>query len=133
MLLNNTQTDATIDNNKIMFQISIMYGFRVLKLVVTMLIFSYFLGTLWFIFSKRTTMSEDDYTFYNAYNLKDNTNFENLIIVVYFAFTTLSTVGFGDFNPKSEFERIITTFILLIGVAIFSFIMGDFISILMSY
>jgi len=125
--------ESNVDNNKIMLQISIMYGFRVLKLVVTMLIFSYFLGTLWYIFSKRTTKDREAFTFYNEYKLWENEDYENLIIVIYFAFTTLSTVGFGDFNPKSELERIITTFILLIGVAIFSFIMGDFISILMSY
>ena len=46
-------------------------------------------------------------------------------------FTTLSTVGFGDFNPKSEIERIMMTFILLVGVACFSYIMGQFISILL--
>lgn len=56
-----------------------------------------------------------------------------MIIVVYFAFTTLSTVGFGDYNPKSELERIVTTFILLIGVACFSYIMGQFIEILMNF
>ena len=55
------------------------------------------------------------------------------MIVTYFTFTTLSTVGFGDFHPRSEVERIVATFILLIGVAIFSFIMGNFIEILLGY
>jgi len=110
-----------------------MYAFRVLRLIVTILILSYFLGTLWFIFSKRTTETADDYTFYNYYGLSEREDSENLIIVVYFAFTTLSTVGFGDYNPKSELERIITTFILLIGVACFSYIMGQFIEILMNF
>lgn len=45
-------------------------------------------------------------------------------------FTTLSTVGFGDYNPKSEPERVIMTFILLCGVACFSWIMGQFLGIL---
>lgn len=44
--------------------------------------------------------------------------------------TTLTTVGFGDYNPKSEMERIIMTFILLIGVACFSWIMSQFMDIL---
>ena len=52
--------------------------------------------------------------------------------MVYFIFTTLSTVGFGDYNPKSEIERIVTTVILLVGVACFSYIMGQFIEILMN-
>ena len=55
---------------------------------------------------------------------------ENTIIVTYFAFTSLSTVGFGDYNPRSDIERLLCAFILLFGVAIFSYIMGNFISII---
>ena len=51
-------------------------------------------------------------------------------MLIYFAFTTLSTVGFGDFNPKSDFERLICVIILVFGVAIFSYIMGNFVEIL---
>jgi hypothetical protein len=52
--------------------------------------------------------------------------------VIYYAFTTLSTVGFGDFFPSSNSERALCSFILLGGVAIFSYIMGNFIEILVS-
>lgn len=55
------------------------------------------------------------------------------IIVMYYAFTSLSTVGFGDFSPRSDFERILCAIILLFGVAIFSYIMGNFINILDQY
>ena len=47
----------------------------------------------------------------------------------YFAFTTLSAVGFGDFYPVSDFERLVWAFVMLFGVAIFSYIMGIFISL----
>lgn len=126
----------TEDNNKIMDQIYIMYIFRVFRLVLFILILSYFLGTFWYMITKHTTDHTKDraeeFTFYNSYELYDKTDWQNLIIVVYFAFTTLSTVGFGDYNPKSEIERIVTTFILLVGVACFSYIMGQFIDILMN-
>ena len=52
------------------------------------------------------------------------------IVTTYFAFTSLSTVGFGDYAPVSDLERIIGSFILLFGVAIFSMIMANFIDIL---
>ena len=52
---------------------------------------------------------------------------------MYFAFTSLSTVGFGDYNPKSNSERILIAIGLLFGVAIFSYIMGNFIDILDSF
>jgi hypothetical protein len=49
------------------------------------------------------------------------------IIAIYFSFTSLSTVGFGDYHPRSDPERLLVAFILLFGVAIFSYCMGIFI------
>ena len=54
----------------------------------------------------------------------------NSLKVLYFAFTSLSTVGFGDIRPESDMERLLGASILLIGVAVFSYIMGIFICIL---
>ena len=39
--------------------------------------------------------------------------------------TTLSTVGFGDFHPRSDIERIFGSFFLLFGVMLFSYFMGN--------
>jgi hypothetical protein len=55
------------------------------------------------------------------------------LITTYFAFTSLSTVGFGDFHPRSNAERMFCAMILLFGVAIFSYIMGNFIEILSEF
>ena len=57
---------------------------------------------------------------------KQVTPIDRLITVTYFAFTTLSTVGFGDYHPRSDKERAYCAFILLFGVAIFSLVMGKF-------
>ena len=65
-----------------------------------------------------------------SYELHANSTSKNLLISLYFAFTSLSTVGFGDYAPKSNTERFFGAFILLFGVAIFSYIMGNFINIL---
>ncbi len=78
-------------------------------------------------------MEEGAFTFYNEYLADTEEDRDKLLIVVYYAFTTLSTVGFGDFNPKSDYERLFASFILVIGVAVFSFIMGNFIEILLNY
>ena len=50
---------------------------------------------------------------------------KRMLINTYFAFTTLATVGFGDYYPVSVIERGIFTMIFLFGVALFSFIMGE--------
>ena len=41
---------------------------------------------------------------------------------MYFSFTTMSTVGFGDFHPENEFEVIVVMLILIFGNAIFALI-----------
>jgi hypothetical protein len=56
-----------------------------------------------------------------------------MIQTVYFAFTTLATVGYGDLYPVSNGERIIGSIIILFGVAVFSFVMGNFIEMLMEF
>ena len=53
--------------------------------------------------------------------------------MTYFAITTMSTVGFGDFHPRSNVERAIGACILFIGVAVFSYIMGNFSEILSDF
>lgn len=47
--------------------------------------------------------------------------------------TSLSTVGFGDYHPRSDFERVFIALVLLFGVAIFSYIMGNFQEILSQF
>ena len=51
----------------------------------------------------------------------------------YYALTTLSTVGYGDYYPISNLERIIAVVIMLGGVAFFSYIMGNFIEIISNF
>jgi hypothetical protein len=71
--------------------------------------------------------------FISYYELKDDTAQRKLIVGLYFGFTTLSTVGFGDYAPRSNVERAIGAFILISGVAMFSYLMGNFIDILGTY
>ena len=126
------EMDQSKDNNKIMQQIFIIYLFKVFRMIMFSLVLAYFIGTFWYMISKHTTHSPYEYTFFNEFGLAERDDWENLLLVMYFSFTTLSTVGFGDFHPKSEVERVVTTFILLVGVATFSFIMGQFIDILLN-
>ena len=45
------------------------------------------------------------------------------VSLIYYSFTTLSTVGFGDYHPRRNSERIIGAFLMLFGASITSFIM----------
>lgn len=56
-----------------------------------------------------------------------------MLISCYYVLTTLSTVGFGDFFPVSNTERLIAVIIMLVGVAFFSYIMGNMMEIIINY
>lgn len=71
--------------------------------------------------------------FITYFGLDKQPELHQMVILTYFAFTSLSTVGFGDYHPRSDLERVFCAFILLFGVAIFSYIMGIFIEMLDKY
>jgi hypothetical protein len=69
-------------------------------------------------------------TFIMEYSLLEIKPIDRMIILVYFMFTTLSTVGFGDYNPRADAERVFISVVLLLGVAVFSYFMGNFVDII---
>ena len=141
------------NNNKsypIMRALLLVQFYRIFQLVIIIFACSYFLGIVWHIIVKdfedwEQVGSVDVHngyeTFYTweSYYLRVDKNGEtpstlsSLIKVWYYAITTLSTIGFGDFAPKSIVEKIMISFVMMLGVSVFSYIMGNFIEILMGY
>lgn len=114
---------------------------KTFKLMIILLNIGYFTGMIWMIGCiylhkfRAETNDLDNYLgsheyFAHLYKLDERTINEQAIIGFYFAFTTLSTVGFGDFTPRSDGERLCGSMMLLLGVAIFSYYMTLFISML---
>ena len=100
-------------------------------LLIILVIITYFQGCFWFLISNEIDRS--DHNFVKNFELDQATNARKLIVSCYFTLTTLSTVGYGDFYPQSTLERIVGIIVLLLGVAFFSYIMGNFIEIITNY
>lgn len=45
-------------------------------------------------------------------------NIRAAIAVSYWGFTTLTTIGLGDYHPRSDYERLLCAVIFLVGVSI---------------
>jgi hypothetical protein len=71
--------------------------------------------------------------FFKYFNTEVRSPANQILIMMYYSFTTLTTVGFGDYNPRSDLERGCSVFILLFGVAVFSYIMSNFQQILQNF
>lgn len=134
--------DIYNDNNNISTLIMTSSALKILLLVLIILNISYYLGIIWYIFCDLSNqyynlwgrteedIAENGYlveTFFIRHDLSSNSNMHNAITVVYYAFTSLTTVGFGDYYPVSDIERIVIAFVLVFGVATFSYMMGIFI------
>ena len=72
-----------------------------------------------------------DQNFIDYFKLDMSKDFsERAIQMTYYMFTSLSTVGFGELHPRSNSERCIISFILLFGVGIQSYVLGNFVNML---
>jgi hypothetical protein len=131
------------DYNKLNELVAVRLFLRMLKMVVFMVLLTYFAAMLFRIFIGiqddiigREEVLENNCSsdpssgyFMSCYNMYDKTVGQDLIAMQYYAFTTLTTVGFGDFNPKSNMERLFIAAFMLFGVACFSYILGTFIEV----
>ena len=118
--------------------------------MLAVLIFNicYFLGHIWIVIcflcrdiqefkfkslTDEERESENTDNFIEYYEIEKNSDYYNILLGMYYTYTTLSTVGFGDIVPRSDPERIICAFILMIGVSVFSIFLGDFTAIIEDY
>ena len=60
--------------------------------------------------------------FGNLIKAEEVTTFDDVYEAAYFIFTTMSTVGYGDYSPESFAARTLTVVVLITGVVIFSIV-----------
>ena len=63
----------------------------------------------------------------------NKTDIEIYLIAVYFAITTITTVGYGDISANNDIERVFCLIIMIIGVTLFSTAASTITSIMSSY
>lgn len=135
------QHDINKDHNNIEERLKIHFILKILKLIILIFNLSFFVGHFWYIYCEIGSEIDRLYNphhdedaglfnvehflkFFKLDTFKDN--YHVSVTVMYYAFTSMSTVGFGDYHPRSDYERVLVAFILLFGVTIFSYIMGTF-------
>lgn len=136
-LLKSFEKEGGGDDQWIVQQYFILYVYNIVRLIIIAVMITYFIGCIVYFISNEFNLDEDvaeENTFILAFDLgKYETDKQRLIVCCYFALTMLSTVGYGDYYPKSPREKIASVIIMLACVAIFSFIMSSFLEIISSY
>jgi hypothetical protein len=61
----------------------------------------------------------------DSWDFTRSSSIDEVITAMYFALTSLSTCGFGDMYPKTDVERVGCSLMLLSGVSVFSYVLGE--------
>jgi hypothetical protein len=115
---------------KVVYQLILKNVYRVIRLVLQTVIITYFTGSLFYLFSSSVA---GEVNFRTYFEIENSEGPYKMLTVVYFTLTTLSTVGYGDLYWISNSEKIFGMFVMLAGVAFFSFIMNSFIDIISTF
>ena len=137
------------DLNYINRKIYVRYGVKLFRIILIILLITYFAGQYWIIFvqvmclfqkedfyeggveneSIYLTDKLSNYAPHFSFLKNNNVDFtqysamEETWMAMYYALTTLTTVGFGDIYPVTNAERLICGFLMISGVSIFSYVL----------
>lgn len=109
------------------------YAYKVFRLILIALMLTYFLGSLWYFLVSIMPTDDNQDNFIRKYSLEQKSNIDKLIICCYFVLTTLATIGYGDLSPQTNSEKILGISLMIVGIAFFSYIMGNFNDVLTNY
>ena len=72
-------------------------------------------------------------TFLHQHDMICQDSGRSVLILSYFFLTTLSSVGFGDYHPRNDYERLLCTIVFLFGCMIFGYVLGNYGDIIVEY
>ena len=96
---------------------------RLIKFSFTVVILVHIVGCFWYFVAKLDDQHPDSWV--SRYGYIDSDNFTLYITSVYWVFTTLTTVGYGDIVPHRVLERFFTLILMAFGVAFYSYTISN--------
>ena len=138
VLLDETKKNNVVESNNFIIERTRMRNnINSLRILLAILGSIYFSSIVWFLIiseqvsntkTKKTLneMHDQEENFASFFGLMDMPSSQTQIISAYYSFTTLSQVGFGDYYPISNIERIICSGLMFLGVAVYSFVGNNF-------
>jgi Ion transport protein. len=95
-----------------------------LYLILIVVLMSHWCACLWHFLGKLNADNSEKSWLYQMDTLYEDVS-ERYIASLYWATTTMLTVGYGDYTPVSKSERVLNIVVMLIGCGLFAFAMNS--------
>lgn len=102
---------------------------RLIWFLMTFMLMIHILACLW-IFTGMYYLLDTTSNWITQSRLEDDGPFELYVTGLYWCVTTLATVGYGDIRPYNTTERLFTSGVMVIGIFIYSYIIGSLTNLL---
>jgi len=90
----------------------------IFKLFVKMLFFAHIIACLWFAIS---TINTNEKNWLNSGKFEDSSVSFKYVLSLYWAITTITTVGYGDITPQNEVEHGFSLVVMVMGSLFFGY------------
>jgi hypothetical protein len=113
------------------FRMRVIHLWEILKQIIIMFYMTFFLACIWFYYVDFIIRKkQESNSFYSNFGMEHEDEYTNFMKTWYFIFTTLVTVGYGDFYATNKYEMGFAILLLLAGPTWFAFMMGKSITII---
>ena len=103
---------------------------RILGFIASLAVIVHISGCIWYYLSSIEDDKVNSWIF--RYKMDDKSDFDMYIMSIYFVFTTLTTVGYGDITPFTNTEKCFTIILMWFGAGFYSYLIGSLTSFLKS-
>ena len=109
----------------------IIHTWEIIKQVIVMFFATYFIACIWYYYVDLIIRRQSEANNFNLnFGLVNKDEYDNFVKTWYFIFTTLVTVGYGDFYATNKYEMGFAIILLLAGPTWFAFMMGKSINVI---
>ncbi|CAM9123551.1 unnamed protein product, partial [Chrysoparadoxa australica] len=93
------------------------------KMMICLFFISHIMGCMWH--GLYVLASPNTITWVTYYGIQDTSVSHRYLVSVYWAFTTMTTVGYGDVNTSNNLERGFAVLSMIVGASVFGYIIGN--------
>ncbi|ETV84250.1 hypothetical protein H257_03509 [Aphanomyces astaci] len=97
---------------------------KLAKFLSCVLILAHWLACLWGLTPALEDVGPDEHSWMDAYHVDQSSALEKYVVSLYWSVMTIGTVGYGDVQPKTDFERCICIGCMLCGGGTYAYIIG---------